>query len=367
MKIKFSGSILYSNGDPAPQVEVRIFDRDAEGKQDDDLTILPGLSDETGRFKLTYEPLRYLDFHTLRAQGVPSDPFNTTSEPTGIRVPDLTDIYLPYLQFTYHFNGTLRQHSSGFGIFKSKFYLPENPPVDILPSRHGFKFPNSFPAYFLPFSTPTYMGSSKVGSIYGLCGGMCSAAYDFALARIPIPDIREIPKAGTRLYRYLFRRQVDSLGGFGQQVVRVAQWTSMPSETALGSKAQTLHEFDLMRSSLEDKNPVILALIYEHATTLKKLSRVIFNNHQVLAHSFEQDASGVITLHVYDPNLPGRDDVVIRSEPVELGQVDTPSGLQTVRGLNSDQLAGGSLYRHVHGFFRMPYEPVKPPKKLRNS
>jgi hypothetical protein len=38
---------------------------------------------------------------------------------------------------------------------------------------------------------------------------MCSAAYDFALARIPIPDRREIPKAGLRLYRYLFRRQMD--------------------------------------------------------------------------------------------------------------------------------------------------------------
>jgi hypothetical protein len=330
VKIKISGSTLFANGDPASEVEVRLFDRDAEGKQDDDLTVSPGLSDENGRFRLTYEPLRYLDFHHLRTEGTPGEPFNSGHEESGIRLPDMTDIYLPYLRFTYQFNGTLRQHSSGLGIFKSKFYLPENPPVDILASEHGFKFTNSFPAYFLPFSTPTYVGTSKVGSVYGLCGGMCSAAYDFALARLPIPDIREIPKAGSRL-SLSFRRQMDSLGGFGQQVVRVAQWTSTPTDTVLGTRAQSLHEFNLMRSSLDDKNPVILALIYEHATTLKKLSRVIFNNHQVLAHSYEQDASGVITLHVYDPNLPGRDDVVIRSEPVELGQVDTPSGIQTVR------------------------------------
>lgn len=364
MKIKISGSTLFANGDPARAVEVRIFDRDAEGKGDDDLTVSPGLTDENGRFWLTYEPLRYLDFHRWRMEGIPGEPFNSGHEDRGIHMPDMTDIYLPYLQFTYHFNGALRQHSSRLGIFQSKFYLPENPPVDILPSEHGFKFPNSFPAYFLPFSTPTYVGTSKVSPVYGLCGGMCSAAYDFTLARIPIPDRREIPKAGSRLYRYLFRRQMDSLGGFGQQVVRVAQWTSMPTDTVLGTQAQSLHEFNLMRSSLDDKNPVILALIYEHAATLKVLSRVIFNNHQVLAHSYEQEPSGVITLHVYDPNLPGRDDVVIRAESVEKGQVDTPSGLQTVRGLSSDQLVGGSFYRHVHGFFRIPYEPVRPPKKL---
>ncbi len=67
--------------------------------------------------------------------------------------------------------------------------------------------------------------------------------------------------------------------------------------------------------------------------TLRELSRLIFNNHQVLAYAYQQDALGKISIHVYDPNLPGRDDVVIQCEPVVLGEVSSPSGTQTVTGL----------------------------------
>jgi len=48
MKVKFSGSVHYANGVPMPNVAVRIFDKDAAGKGDDDLTITPGLSDDQG-------------------------------------------------------------------------------------------------------------------------------------------------------------------------------------------------------------------------------------------------------------------------------------------------------------------------------
>ena len=51
MQVKFSGSIHYANGDPISNVVVRIFDKDAAGRQDDDLTVTPGLSDEQGRFE----------------------------------------------------------------------------------------------------------------------------------------------------------------------------------------------------------------------------------------------------------------------------------------------------------------------------
>jgi hypothetical protein len=73
----------------------------------------------------------------------------------GLRLPDLGDIYLPYLQFNYTFNGFIRQHVAPLGIFQHKFHLPENPPVEFLPSIHGFSFTNNFSGYFLPFSTPS--------------------------------------------------------------------------------------------------------------------------------------------------------------------------------------------------------------------
>jgi hypothetical protein len=38
--------------------------------------------------------------------------------------------------------------------------------------------------------------------------------------------------------------------------------------------------------------------------------------------------------------------------------------IQEVLGFKSIQLVGGEFYRDVRGFFCMPYEPVKPPRKV---
>jgi len=362
MKVKFTGSIHFANGDPVSNVVVRVFDKDTPGNQDDDLTVSPGLSDERGRFSLTYAPFRYLDYHTIHLPGTPAQPDNPQAEDQELHLPDLGDIYLPYLRFNYIFNGFICEHTASMGMFKTKFYLPENPPVEFLPSTHGFKFLNSFSGYFLPYSTPAFLSSGKVSSKYGLCGGMCAAVYDFTLAGRPIPPNADVPKQGTRLQRYLFQRQMDSLGGLGQEIVKVAQWTSLPDDTPVGIMRRTKDEFNQFRRKLDEKNPVMLALIYEHATSLGELSRLIFNNHQVLAYDYQQDASGELILNIYDPNLPGRDDVVIQSEPVLLGEATSPAEPQTVIGLKSTQLVGGTHYRDVRGFFAMPYTYVKPPK-----
>ncbi|MGE5124146.1 MAG: hypothetical protein ACM3H7_06475, partial [Acidobacteriaceae bacterium] len=298
MKLKFSGTVCYANGDPAPDVIVRIFDKDASGKGDDDLTVSPGTSDEHGKFTVTYEPLRYLDYHTTDASGTPAEPFNATSP--GIQLPDLGDIYQPYLQFNYTYNSLSRQHAASLGIFQKTFNIPENPAVDFLPSTGGFKFRNSFAGYFLPFSTPAFMGVHKVTSKYGLCGGMSAAAYDFALAGREIPSMSSVPSQGSRLQRYLFQRQMDSLGGMGQQAVKVAQWTSFPDDTLLGTQARTAEEFSSIRQKLDDRNLVVLALIYEHAGNIKELARLIFNNHQVLAYACQVDPSGDFITRVYD-------------------------------------------------------------------
>jgi hypothetical protein len=236
--------------------------------------------------------------------------------------------------------------------------------MKFLPSRDGFKFRNCFSGYFFPYSTPAFLSSRKVSSNYGLCGGMCAAVYDFLLARRSIPKVVEVPHQGTRFQRYLFQRQIDSLGGLGKQVVKVAQWTSFPDDTLVGTMRRTADEFNLLRKKLDQGSLVILALIYEHATSLKELSRHIFSNHQVLAWAYQQDAAGEITIQIYDPNLPGCDDVLIHAQPVDLGEATFASGPETVLGLKSTQLMGGTFYKEVRGFFEMPYTPVKPPKGL---
>ena len=108
---------------------------------------------------------------------------------------------------------------------------------------------------------------------------------------------------------------------------------------------------------------VILALIYARASSLKELSRLIFNNHQVLAYAYQQDAAGGITLHIYDPNLPAQDDVDIRCEPVAVGGENSVSDSHTIMGFKSTQLVGKEFYKEVRGFFAMPYTFVKPPRR----
>ena len=157
---------------------------------------------------------------------------------------------------------------------------------------------------------------------------------------------------------------MDSLGGLGEAVVKVAQWTSLPDDTPVGTMRRTADEFNHLRQKLDQGNLVILALIYEHATSLKELSRLIFNNHQVLAYAYQQDAAGTITIHIYDPNLPAQDDVDIHAEPVVVGEETSSNGARTVMGLKSTQQMSGKFYRDVRGFFDMPYTPVKPPKQI---
>ncbi len=364
MIVKFSGSVHYANGDPISNVAVRIFDKDASGKEDDDLTITAGLSDDAGQFSLSYEPLRYLDFHTIHLPGRGDQAAEVQPENSGLRMPDVGDMYLPYLKFNFTINRVGHEHSASLGVLQTEFRLPVNPAVEFLPSRDGFKFPNSFSGYFFPYSTPAFLSSRKVSSKYGLCGGMCAAVYDFLLAGRAISLAVEVPHQGTRLQRYLFQRQMDSLGGLGRQAVKVAQWTSLPDDTPVGTMRRTADEFVLLRQKLDQGNLVILALIYEHATSIKELSRRVFNNHQVLAWAYQQHSFGEVTIRIYDPNLPGRDDVVIRSEPVPLGEPNSPSGSESLVGLKSTELVGEDLYKEVRGFFEMPYSPIKPPKGL---
>jgi hypothetical protein len=364
VQIKFSGTIHYANGEPIPNVVVRIFDKDAVGKLDDDLTVIPGLSNEQGRFTLIYKPLHYLDYHAIQILGSHKLPLNIGGTRSKLRIPDMSDIYLPYLQFNYTFNGQVCNYIATIGVLQTEFYLPVNPPVEFLPSRNGFMFRNNFPGYFLPYSAPAFMRSRKISSTYGLCGGMCSAAYDYALAKTAISQKVEVPHKGSRLHRYLFRRQLDSFGGLGQEVVKVAHWTCLPDDTLVGTQRRTADEFNLFHQKLDERNLVILALIYEYAGSVKELSSRIFNNHQVLAYAYQQNESGACTINIYDPNLPGRDDVTLMIEPVVVGEVASPAGLKTIMGMKSSQLMGGSFYKPVRGFFSMPYLPIQPPRGI---
>lgn len=352
------GKVLFANGEPVPNVKVRIFDKDAPSKGDDDLTVKKGVSDAQGHFEVHFAPSKFLDFVTLGrdTDDVPSD---WTEETQGLRLPDVTDIYRPYAQFNYTFNGQPRMHKVFLRPFKREFRLPEMPPVDFKPSEHGFRFINRFPGYYLPFSVPVLPEIFEVKGAYGLCGGMSAAAYDLMLAGRPIPEEKEVPDRGTDLHRYLLRRQNDSFGRLGAQIVRFVRWAALPDDTPSGTWRKSFEAWEGLRVKLDDRNLQPVGLVY--ISTRDSLN--IWENHQVLAHAYTERDDGGVDIHLYDPNFPLRDDVYLRCEPVTLATQHEAESV-TLEGFRTIQRVGDRDVRPVRGFFAVPYVPVHPPAEL---
>jgi hypothetical protein len=315
MSQTFTGVIQYANGSPAAHVKVRIYDKDILN-EDDDLTLTAGESGQDGVFTITYVPDRALDF---------------------------ADIYMPYLLFTYEWNGRFHTHRNYIQPFERVFQLPEMPPLRFIPAEHGFQFVNRFPGYWLPFSVPSIPDIPSVSNIYGLCGGMSATAYDFALAGMPIPQQKRRPGRITPLHQYLHRRQVDSLGMLGKQVVRFIRWMALPDEAI---QLRTAEEVKQLKPRLDAGIPTPIGLVYISS----KDSWEIWQNHQVLAVAYTEE-NGLLTIQIYEPNHPCRNDIFLQCWEDGRG------------GLLSVQLIGDKQ-KHVRGFFTMPYDPVMPPKSL---
>ena len=338
---EFSGKVLFANGVPAPGVEVRVWDKDVPDEED--VTVSPGLSDARGDFTVRFSLSRRRDSHT--AEPARAGLLSWASLLRRRRTPDL--------QFRYRFRGQSRAHTISLSSSAREFRLPEIliPAQPFKPSLHGFKFANSFPGYPLPFSLPYLPGLAEVSKIYGLCGGMTSAVYDFFLAGRPISPRKEIPSKRTKLYKYLYKRQLDTFGAFGKYIARFVKWMSAPDDTLHGTWKRTYDEFTRIRSTLDDENPVLLGLVYvSWRDTL-----ALWQNHQVMAYGYTKVSDTVFHIHIYDPNFPEQDQMVIRAEKVAVA-----GGL--AQGLKcTHQQLDGAFSKNVRGFFTMPYAPVPPP------
>lgn len=362
MAENFSGKVLFANGFPASSVLVRVFDKDEPGKGDDDLTIDPGRSDSEGKFTVRFEPSRYLDYNTIQTPKLHNPSWNWTIISRIRQVPDIMDVYLPYVEFRYTFNGRRCVHTEFMMPFQTEFRLPEIPAFDFKPYGHGFKFVNSFSGYSLPFSIPNLPNLSSVKKSYGLCGGMSSAAYDFVLAGRGIPSITTAPAKGSSLHRYLYRRQIDTFGSFGEYIAKFAQWMVLPDDTILGTQKRTYDEFEEIRVKLDDGNAVVLGIVYTSGSD----SLAIWHNHQILAYSYLEVSATTIDINIYDPNYPQRDDIIIRVERVPVGTTfvpGVPPRKRTVLGFKCTQKVPNGE-QNIRGFFAMPYVPVVPPINL---
>jgi hypothetical protein len=231
------------------------------------------------------------------------------------------------------------------------------------PSVHGLPFANAFPpgptVRLGPFDTrPLGFGDASSG----LCGGMALTARDLYEAGLTAPDDQPDPPAnGSPRFRALVRRQVQSLDWLRVPIryldlqalrpdppTRLARWLRREPPRV----ESVLREWPRIRAEIDAGHPSVVGLIRVTGCSPWRLTQ----NHQVLAWTWTTGEDR-ITLGVYDPNHPGRDDVVleIRIAPA------MPSDLPWRDRISMRQGTGEPLL----GFFRQPWPPAAPARAWR--
>src|SRR3990172_3118338 len=108
MAFKFRGQVTLANGSPISQgvtdMQVQVFDHDPGQGNDDELTVEPGIADETGRFTVKINPSRFLDFDEIKQAKNIDLQFDEPHWPPN----PMFDLPQPYLQFNYRFLGNPR-------------------------------------------------------------------------------------------------------------------------------------------------------------------------------------------------------------------------------------------------------------------
>jgi hypothetical protein len=173
-----------------------------------------------------------------------------------------------------------------------------------LPSTHGLRFPNRFPpgpTIRLGPIDPRRLGVGDASM--GLCGGFCIHVERAFRTDRPLPEATAPPVEGSPLFRALVRDQVRSLR-FG--VVPYRFWRMGLAGTEAAARQTREREWPKIQARLDGGRLAMIGLLRAPATNPFRL----IGNHQVLAYGYDVDGDA-ISLRVYDPNWPSRDDVTV--------------------------------------------------------
>lgn len=184
-----------------------------------------------------------------------------------------------------------------------------------LPSVYGLHFPNTFPpgpTVRLGPLDPRIVGIGDAAA--GLCGGMALTSRDLWAAGLPAPPGATPPANGSRRFRALVHRQVQSL-----------DWLRVPARYAIiavrhgpfrrgpAAVPTATREWPRVRAEVDAGRPCLVELIRVDGMR----PGALVQNHQVLAFAYTEDhAGGALRarLRVYDPNHPDADDVALELE-----------------------------------------------------
>ena len=136
-----------------------------------------------------------------------------------------------------------------------------------------------------------------------------------------VPTDTEPPANGSPLFRALVRRQVRSLDWL-RTPLRFYRMAILGPERA----ARRSHdvEWPRIKARIDAGHLAMVGLVRQTGWD----PRTLTSNHQVLAYAYEMDGDAV-TLHIYDPNWPGRDDVtvLVRSGDQQQGTAEPVRGV----------------------------------------
>lgn len=232
--------------------------------------------------------------------------------------------------------------------------------ADFRPSTAGFHFANAFVHQSL-FRIPVLGSSVPIGdAARGLCGGMIFAARDYFEAGLGPPAETAPPQLGQPLFGYLVRRLIDSWNLPGGPFKYYA-WMRVPEKAGRYLLWKTrFEEWPRIKADLDRGRPVPLGLV----RVASRNPWLLGFNHQVLAYGYELSqparsgcgirfqscppSSEQLTIHVYDPNHPLRDDVTIAlgmGDPEACGRLEYSTG------------------EPLRGFFRTRYTFCQPAMK----
>jgi hypothetical protein len=181
-----------------------------------------------------------------------------------------------------------------------------NTVADFLPSRHGLRFANRFP----PGPTlrigpldPRWIGVGDAAA--GLCGGMAWIVREWFEDGRPIPPATEAPANGSPLFRAIVRRQVQSLDWFRSSLRFWWVGTLAPERALADTRVRT---WPRIRRAIDDGRLPLVGLVRHQGPSPWAMTA----SHQVLAWASAFDrATDTVTLRIYDPNWPGRDDITL--------------------------------------------------------
>jgi hypothetical protein len=182
-----------------------------------------------------------------------------------------------------------------------------------LPSAQGLHFVNRWPSgptvKFGPLD-PRWIGIGDAKN--GLCGGMSSYVRDRYVAGAPVPPDTVPPANGSPLFKTIVRLQVQSLA-LMRTPLHFWRLASLGADGAARRSREV--EWPRIRADIDAGRLAMVGLVRESSRNPFELTK----NHQVAAWAYDIDAE-TITLRLYEPNWPDRDDVTVTLEGGHLRQ-----------------------------------------------